>query len=82
MIMKLILERIGVNSKVVIAGDTTQIYANNKESHLRNGLSDALSRFFDRNGNARWPDVGHYEFGVEDVQRSEIVKTVIRAYSL
>lgn len=80
-ILKLLLERVGKNSKVVVAGDNSQLYVEEKK---RNGLRDGISRFFiDRDGvlSPRYEDVDIFEFGVEDVQRSEIVKTVIKAYS-
>lgn len=80
MILKLILERTGLGSRVAVVGDPMQLYTDAKESKLRNGLSDAISRFFDSEGNAKYDDVGYYQFGVESVMRSEIVKTVIKAY--
>ena len=80
MILKLILERLGVNSRCAVAGDASQIYANDKEAKLRNGLSDLINRFFDKDMNPCFPEVGYYSFDVEEVQRSEIVKTVIKAY--
>ena len=78
MIMKLLLERVGVNTKVVVAGDSTQLYAT--EAAKRNGLKDALTRFLDKQQNPKYDDVAFHKFGVQDVQRSEIVKTVITAY--
>lgn len=78
MIVKLLLERTGINSKVVIAGDSSQLYAT--EASKRNGLKDAIKRFFDDEGNSYYPDCVLHRFEIEDVQRSEIVKTVIRAY--
>lgn len=80
MILKLILERTGMNTRVCVLGDPMQLYTDSKESKLRNGLSDAVNRFFDEEGNAKFEDVGYFKFGVESVMRSEIVKTVIRAY--
>lgn len=80
MILKLILERTGLNSRVVVVGDASQIYANDREAKLRNALSDAISRFFYEDMSPIFNDVGYYQFDVEDVQRSEIVKTVITAY--
>lgn len=80
-ILKLLLERIGVNSKCCVIGDDTQLYANDKK---RNALSDAFGRFFiNKNGilYPRYEDTDYFEFDIEDVQRSEIVKTVIKAYS-
>lgn len=78
MIMKLLLERVGVGSKVVVVGDSNQLYAS--EAAKRNGLKDALKRFFDEDMNPKFDDVAFHSFEVDDVQRSEIVKTVIRAY--
>lgn len=79
LILKLLLERTGKNSKVVVLGDNTQLYV---DSRGRNALLDALPRFFDLdNMMSRYPNVVWHEFDVDDVQRSELVKTVIRAYS-
>ena len=78
MIMKLLLERTGVDSTVVVAGCSSQLYG--AEGNKRNGLKDALSRFFDKDMNPLYPDVAFHKFEIEDIQRSEIVKTVIKAY--
>lgn len=78
MIMKLLLERIGINTRVVVAGDSSQLYAT--DASQRNGLKDALGRFFDADMNSRFDDVAFHRFTVSDVMRSEIVKTVITAY--
>ena len=82
LILKLLLERIGKNSVCVVAGDRKQLYTTDKN---RNGLSDAINRFFrsDKDGLLipRYENVEHMEFIVDDVQRSDIVKTVIKAYS-
>lgn len=80
MILKLILERTGQNSRVVVLGDSSQIYANEREANLRNGLSDALARFFNSDMSCKYAGIGYYQFDVDDVQRSDIVKSVIRAY--
>lgn len=81
MIMKLLLERIGKNSKCVVTGDPHQLYTYDKN---RNGLTDAVGRFFDKTAAgamiAKYPDVGYFKFTPADVQRSDIVKTVIEAY--
>lgn len=76
-IMKLLLERIGENTKVVVSGSSTQIYTADKD---RNGMQDAMSRFFDKEGNAIYPDFAKHKFTVNDVMRSAIVKDVLRAY--
>lgn len=79
MIMKLLLERVGVDSKVVVAGSSSQLYG--AESAKRNGLKDAIVRFFDENMNPIYNDVAFHKFEIDEIQRSEIVKTVVRAYS-
>lgn len=77
MIMKLLLERIGKNSVCVVTGDPMQLYTYDKN---RNGLTDAVNRFFTDKGVSKYPDVGLFKFKPEDVQRSDIVKIVIEAY--
>lgn len=80
MIMKLLLERIGKDSRCVVTGDPTQLYTKDKD---RNGLTDAIGKFFETESGklvSRYPDVGHFKFDVDAVMRSDIVKTVIRAY--
>lgn len=80
-ILKLLLERTGKNSTVVVAGDPSQLYAGGR----RNGLSDGINRFFDKTNHgefvSKFKNIVHYKLGVDDVQRDEIVKSVIKAYS-
>jgi len=78
-ILKLLLERIGVDSKCVVMGDSTQLYTGTDSK--RNGLKDALGRFLDTDGEPKYNDVAFHKFGIQDVMRSEIVKTVITAYT-
>lgn len=78
MIMKLLLERIGVGTKVVACGSSSQLYGS--EASKRNGLKDAINRFFDDDYKPRYEDVAFHKFEIEEIQRSEIVKTVVRAY--
>ena len=76
--LKLLLERIGNNSRVVVAGDRTQLYSSDK---TRNGLSDAIERFFDKdNMQPNYKDVGYCKFDVRDIVRSDICRTVVEAY--
>jgi phosphate starvation-inducible PhoH-like protein len=79
MILKLMLERIGLDSRVVVIGDNTQLYADH--SNKRNALKDAIPRFFDKDMNSKYDDIAYHSFGVKDVMRSDIVKTVITAYT-
>lgn len=82
MILKLLLERTGIDSKVVCVGDNTQLYATGADK--RNALKDALPRFFDATADGlepKYESVAFHKFSVQDVMRSDIVKTVITAYT-
>lgn len=76
-IMKLLLERIGTNTKVVVSGSGSQIYTGDTG---RGGMHDAIGRFFDKNHKPLYPNFAYHHFTVEDVMRSEVVKDVLRAY--
>lgn len=78
LILKLVLERTGVNSKVCVLGDNSQLYVDAKG---RNALRDAIPRFFKEDGTPRFNSVSYHEFDVEDVVRSELTKTIIKAYT-
>lgn len=79
-ILKLLLERIGDNCKVVVAGSSEQLFdAHNK----RNGLNDAIMRFFKKEGDevvSKYDNISFHSFSVDDCMRNDIVKDVIRAY--
>lgn len=80
LILKLLLERIGINTKVVVCGDPSQLYSGGK----RNALSDGVNRFTVETSAGREPkyeQVGYFKMTAADVMRSDIVKTVIQAYS-
>ena len=69
--MKMLLTRIGENSKLVITGDLDQSdYGHN------NGFRD----FFERISGKKWKNISWISFLSEDIQRSEIVKTIIKIY--
>lgn len=80
-ILKLLLERIGEGSKVVVCGDSNQLFdARGK----RNGLADAIDRFFKEVDGwlvPKYDDIGYHEFEVSEIMRSAIVKTVVTAYN-
>lgn len=81
LILKLLLERIGVNTKVVVCGDPSQLYSGGK----RNALSDGINRFTvetpDGGREPKYDQIGYFKMTAADVMRSDIVKTVIQAYS-
>lgn len=80
LILKLLLERIGENTKTLVLGSSGQLYADDK--YGRNALRDALGRFFDQHGNPLYPNIGKYRFPLEAVMRDDVVKDVIRAYDV
>lgn len=79
--LKLLLERVGNYTKVIVAGDPTQLYTTDKN---RNGLTDAINRFFTVNEEGiktpKYPGIGYFEFTEDDIVRSDIVKYVVKAY--
>lgn len=70
--MKMLLTRIGENSRLVITGDLDQ-HDNLKD---RNGLEDFLDKF----KNHRSSSIGSFEFEKQDIQREEVVKEVLDIY--
>lgn len=79
MIMKLLLERAGKNTKIVVAGDRTQLYV---KDVTRNGLSHAMTKFVNPEGEPYYPNVDWFKFPIEDSKtRSELAYTVVHAYS-
>lgn len=70
--MKLLLTRIGFNSKFFISGDIEQTdrYRDKKQS----GLYDAIHKF------KGVPDVGVFEFGDEDVVRNPLITRILKKY--
>ena len=70
--MKLLLTRIGYNSKFFISGDLEQTdrYKDKKQS----GLWDALQRF------KGVDDIGVFEFGDEDVVRNPLITKLLKRY--
>jgi len=70
--MKLLMTRIGYNSKFFISGDLEQTdrYKDKKQS----GLYDALQRF------KSVDDIGVFEFGDEDVVRNPLITKLLKRY--
>jgi phosphate starvation-inducible PhoH-like protein len=67
--MKMFLTRIGENCKVIVNGDIEQ-----SDIHGLSGLEDAVNRLRGVKG------IGIAEFSEDDIVRSEIIKSVIKAY--
>lgn len=70
--MKLLLTRIGFNSKFFISGDIEQTdrYKDKRQS----GLYDATQKFKDVH------DVGVFEFGDDDIVRNPIISKILKKY--
>ena len=71
--MFMLTTRIGQDSKMVVTGDLKQ-----SDKSLHNGLSDFLTKF--RDYPKKCP-ISLIEMTSEDVERSEIVKTILDIYS-
>ncbi|MEX0820152.1 MAG: PhoH family protein [Pirellulaceae bacterium] len=69
--MKMFLTRMGEGSKIVIAGDTTQI---DLPPHTRSGLIDAMSRLNDIKG------VAQIRLTRADIVRHRLVQAIVQAY--
>ncbi|HAV51180.1 MAG TPA: phosphate starvation-inducible protein PhoH, partial [Brevundimonas sp.] len=69
--MKMVLTRLGENSRMVVTGDPTQIDLLNPRD---SGLSHALRILKGVEG------VGVVEFAAEDVIRHPLVERIVRAY--
>lgn len=70
--MKLLLTRIGFNSKFFISGDLEQTdrYKDKRQS----GLWDAISKF------KNMDDIGIFEFSEEDIVRNPIISKILKKY--
>jgi len=71
--MKMLLTRLGENSRLIITGDLEQF---DRRSDL-NGLEDFLSKFRGRRSSS----ISSFEFNRGDIQREEVVKEVLDIYS-
>jgi len=70
--MKLLLTRIGFNSKFFISGDLEQTDRYKDKRH--SGLWDAIEKFKELN------DVGVFEFNNEDVVRNPLISKILKRY--
>ena len=70
--MKMLLTRLGENSRLVITGDLDQ----HDRMDMKNGLEDFLDMF----SKSRSSSIGSFEFENEDIQREEVVKEVLDIY--
>jgi predicted ribonuclease YlaK len=75
--MKMLVTRLGENSRIVITGDLNQ-----SDIQTENGLNDIMKRinYFYLHNNASIKGINIVEFTNTDIERSEIVKTIINIY--
>jgi len=73
--MKMLLTRIGENSKLVITGDLKQSDRHNGKT--MNGLEDFLDKFKGKRSNS----ITTFEFDNVDIQREPVIKEVLEIYS-
>jgi hypothetical protein len=71
--MKMLLTRLGENSRLVITGDLEQY---DKPNEL-NGLEDFLSKFKGKRSSS----ITSFEFQRQDIQREAVVKEILDIYS-
>ena len=71
--MKMLLTRLGENSRLVITGDLEQ---HDRPNEL-NGLEDFLDKFRGKRSSS----IGSFEFDRRDIQREEVVKEILDIYS-
>ena len=70
--MKLLLTRIGFNSKFFISGDLEQ--TDRYKDKTQSGLYDAIQKF------KQMDDVGVFEFKDEDIVRNPLITRILRKY--
>ena len=70
--MKMLLTRLGENSKLIITGDLDQ----HDRGDEQNGLDDFMGKFKGRRSDS----IGSFEFDSADIQREEVIKEVLEIY--
>tara|TARA_B100000035_G_C20982086_1_gene545940 strand:- start:859 stop:1410 length:552 start_codon:yes stop_codon:yes gene_type:complete len=71
--MKMLMTRLGENSRLAITGDLDQ----HDRRYEQNGLEDFLSKFKGKRSSS----ITCVEFDSEDVQREEVVKEILEIYA-
>jgi phosphate starvation-inducible PhoH-like protein len=70
--MKMLLTRLGTDSKMVVTGDCDQ----HDRGFEKNGLEDLTKRVLSLSTN-----IEHIQFSEDDVMRSEVIKEILRMYA-
>ena len=74
--MKMLLTRLGENSRIVVTGDLQQF----DRAFEQNGLDDFLRKFQVRKEVSSSGQIATFEFEKSDIQREEVVKEVLDIY--
>ena len=76
--MKMLLTRLGENSRLVVTGDLQQF----DREFEQNGLEDFLRKFRARSeaSEKKSESIAAFEFEKSDIQREEVVKEVLDIY--
>jgi phosphate starvation-inducible PhoH-like protein len=70
--MKMLLTRIGDDSKIIVSGDIAQ----HDRGFENNGLSDLISRILSSSN-----DISHINFSENDIVRNQVIKEILSMYS-
>jgi phosphate starvation-inducible PhoH-like protein len=71
--MKMLLTRLGENSRLIITGDLEQF---DKPNEI-NGLEDFLNKFKGKRSSS----INSFQFERDDIQREDVVKEVLDIYA-
>ena len=71
--MKMLLTRLGENSRIIITGDLEQFDRPNE----MNGLEDFLEKFKGKRSSS----ITNVEFDRSDIQREDVVREILDIYS-
>jgi len=75
--MKMLLTRLGENSRIIVTGDLEQF----DRIDGFNGLEDFLSKFREKSLHSKPDSIVSFQFDKSDIQREEVVKEVLDIYS-
>jgi phosphate starvation-inducible protein PhoH len=77
--MKMLLTRLGENSRIIVTGDLEQFDRVDKvnNTEVLNGLDDFLSKLRGKRSDS----ISSFEFDREDIQREEVVREVLEIYA-
>ena len=77
--MKMILTRMGENSKIVVNGDISQCDLKIEENGLKNFIS-VVNKHYENLYEMYNNKIGMVEFDIKDVKRSEFVQNILEIY--